>query len=64
MTKRAEVIYQSRGAEERAFARIKKMLANAEISIGIKLVKVAFRLNQKFEEYHTLDIITASKPLV
>ena len=57
MTKQAEVIYQSRGAEERAFAGIKKMLASAEILIGKNFVKVAFRLNQEFGGYLTLDML-------
>ena len=39
ITKRAEVIYQSRIAEERELAGIEKMLASVEVSISEKLVK-------------------------
>ena len=64
MTKRAEVIYQSRGAEEREIAGIEKILALAEVSISEKLVNAIFRLNQKFGEYHTLDMLLDTEQLM
>lgn len=64
MAKRAEVNYQSRGAEERAFAGVEKMLASAGISIGTKLVKDVFRLNQKFGGYLTLDMLLDTEKLM
>ena len=64
ITKRAEVIYQSRIAEERELAGIEKMLTSAEVSISEKLVKAVFRLNQRFGEYHTLDMLADEEQLL
>ena len=64
ITKRAEVIYQSRIAEERELAGIEKMLTSAEVSISEKMVKAVFRLNQRFGEYHTLDMLTNEEQLL
>ena len=64
ITKRAEVIYQSRIAEERELAGIEKMLTSAEVSISEKMVKAVFRLNQRFGEYHTLDMLTDEEQLL
>lgn len=64
MTKWAEVIYQRRGAEERELAGIEKMLASPEISISEKLVKAVFDLNQKFGEYHSLDMLSDTEKLM
>lgn len=64
ITKRAEVIYQSRIAEERELAGIEKMLESAEISRSEMLVKTVFRLNQRFGEYHTLDMLTDEEQLL
>ena len=64
ITKRAEVIYQSRIAEERELAGIEKMLASAEVSISEKLVKAVFLMNQRFGEYHTLDMLTDEEQLL
>ena len=64
ITKRAEVIYQSRIAEERELAGIEKMLTSAEVSISEKMVKALFRLNQRFGEYHTLDMLTDEEQLL
>ncbi|MDO4338085.1 MAG: hypothetical protein Q4C91_08380 [Eubacteriales bacterium] len=61
---RAEVIYQSRGAEKRELAGIEKMLASADVQISEKLVKTVFRLNQKFGEYHTLDMLSDTEQLM
>lgn len=64
ITRRAEVIYQSRGAEERELAGIEKMLVPADVQISEKLVKAVFRLNQKFGEYHTLDMLSDTEQLM
>lgn len=64
ITKRVEVIYQSRIAEERELAGIEKMLTSAEVSISEKMVKAVFRLNQRFGEYHTLDMLTDEEQLL
>lgn len=64
ITKRAEVIYQSRDAEERELAGIEKMLASADTQTCEKLVKAVFRLNQKFGEYHTLDMLSDTEQLM
>ncbi len=64
ITKRAEVIYQSKGAEERELAGIEKMLLSSEVQISEKLVKAVFRLNQKFGEYHTLDMLADEEKLM
>ena len=54
MTKRAEVIYQSRGVEERAFAGVEKMLASAGILIGTKGLGAVFALMKEGVEMQTL----------
>lgn len=64
ITKRAEVIYQSKSAEEREFAGIEKMLVSAGIPVSEKLIKAVFRLNQKFGEYHTLDMLSDAEQLM
>lgn len=64
ITKRAEVIYQSRGAKERELAGIEKMLVSADVQTSEKLVKAVFRLNQKFGEYHTLDMLSDTEQLM
>ncbi len=58
LTKRAEVIYQSRQAEERELLGIEKMLASNGVSENDKLVEAVLRLNQKFGEYHTMEMLT------
>lgn len=64
ITKWAEVIYQSREAEERELAGIEKMLVSADVPISEKLVKAVFCLNQKFGEYHTLDMLSNTEQLM
>ncbi len=64
ITKRAEVIYQSKEAEEREFAGIKKMLVSAEVPISDKLIKAVYCLNQKFGEYHTIDMLSDTEQLM
>lgn len=63
-TKRAEVIYQSMGAEQREQAGIEKMLAAAGIHADEKLIRSVLRLNKKFGRYHTLDLLNDSKTLL
>ena len=64
ITKRAEVIYQSNPAEEREKAGIERMLVTANIPASEKLTKAVFRLNQKFGEYHTLDMLSDTEQLM
>ncbi len=64
VTKRAEVIYQSKVAEERELSGIEKMLVSAEVPISDKLIKAVFRLNQKFGEYHTIDMLSDTEQLM
>ena len=55
ITKRSEVIYQSKAAEERELAGIEKMFASANAVFDEKLVKAVFRMNVKFGKYHTME---------
>lgn len=63
-TKRAEVIYQSRDAEQREQTGIEKMLAAAGIHADEKLIKSVLRLNKKFGVYHTMDMLNDSAALL
>lgn len=40
------------------------MLLSSEVQISEKLVKAVFRLNQKFGEYHTLDMLADEEKLM
>ena len=40
------------------------MLVSADVQISEKLVKAVFRLNQKFGEYHTLDMLSDTEQLM
>lgn len=64
ITKQAEVIYQSNSATEREKTGIKRMLLAAKIPTNEKLIKSVFRLNQKFGEYHTADMLSDSEQLM
>ena len=55
ITKRSEVIYQSKAAEERELAGIEKMFVSANAVPDEKLVKAVFRMNVKFGKYHTME---------
>ena len=57
VSKRAEVIYQNREAENRELSGICKMLESSDITAEDKLVKAIYRLNVKFGCYHTLDML-------
>lgn len=64
ITKRSQVIYQSNTAKEREMAGIEKMLASNEIAANSGLVKAIFRLNERFGEYHTMDMLSNSEQLL
>lgn len=55
ITKRSEVIYQSKAAEERELAGIEKMFVSANVVPDEKLVKAVLRMNVKFGKYHTME---------
>ena len=40
------------------------MLVSADVQTSEKLVKAVFRLNQKFGEYHTLDMLSNTEQLM
>ena len=40
------------------------MLTSAEVSISEKLVKAVFLMNQRFGEYHRLDMLTDEEQLL
>lgn len=58
ITKRSEVIYQSKAAEERELAGIGKMFKASGIKENTKLIKAIFRLNQRFGVYHTIQMLS------
>lgn len=58
ITKRSEVIYQSKAAEERELAGIEKMFKASGIKENTKLIKAIFRLNQRFGVYHTIQMLS------
>lgn len=64
LTKRLEVIYQSRSAEEREMSGIEKMFLAENVQLNDKLKNTIFRLNQRFGEYHTLDMLADFERLV
>ena len=39
------------------------MLVSASVPVNEKLIKAIFRLNQKFGEYHTLDMLSDSEQI-
>lgn len=55
VTKRSEVIYQSKAAKEREQAGIEKMFLSANAVPDEKLVKAVYRMNVKFGKYHTIE---------
>ncbi len=61
---KSETIYQSKEAEERELSGIEKMLAASGVSQNGKLVKAIFRLNQKFGEYHTMEMLADTEQLM
>lgn len=63
-SKEKEVIYMSEQAEFRENTGIEKMLAGAGIEADDKLLKAVLRLNVKFGEYHTLDMLSDTEQLM
>lgn len=63
-TKKKDVIYLSEQAELREKSGIIKMLEAAGIYADEELLKYIFRLNIRFGEYHTLDMLSDEKLLM
>lgn len=63
-TKQAETIYQSEQAALREKAGIEKMLVANKIEPEQKLVRYIMKLNVKFGEYHTLDMLSDGDRLI
>lgn len=64
ITKQAEVIYQSEQASLREKSGIEKMLYAVGIEPKEKLVRYIMKLNVKFGEYHTLDMLSDTEQLM
>ena len=60
----AEVIYQSEQASLREKSGIEKMLYAVGIEPEEKLVRYIMKLNVKFGEYHTLDMLSDTEQLM
>lgn len=63
-TKQAEVVYQSNSAKERELAGIRRMFESVEIFASQDLLEAVLKLNQKFAQYHTLDMLTDTEQLL
>lgn len=63
-SKEKEVIYLSEQAELREKTGIVKMLSGAGIEADEKLLKAILRLNVKFGEYHTIDMLFDTEQLI
>lgn len=63
-SKEKEVVYQSEQAALREKAGIEKMLAANGIEPDQKLVRYIMKLNVKFGEYHTWDMLSDTKQLI
>ena len=64
ISKRTEMIYQSRTAEEREKICIEKMLSVASIELDEKLIKSIQCINKKFGRFHTMDQLCDLEKLV
>ena len=64
LSKEKEVIYLGEQAKLREVSGITKMLAAAGINADEELLKYILRLNLKFGEYHTLDMLSDSEQLM
>ena len=64
ITKQAEVIYQSEQVALREKSGIEKMLYAVGIEPEEKLVRYIMKLNVKFGEYHTLDMLSDTEQLM
>ncbi|MCI8892289.1 MAG: hypothetical protein HFH34_13320 [Eubacterium sp.] len=62
-TEHKEVIYQSMEAQMREKSGIEKMLATADIQADQKLIRLILQLNQKFDIYHTVDMLKDHKAM-
>lgn len=63
-SKEKEVIYLSEQAELREMSGITKMLTGAGMEADSELLKYILRLNVKFGEYHTLDMLSDTEQLI
>lgn len=63
-SKRKEIIYLGEEAQLRESNGIAKMLAEAGIELNEKLLKCILRLNVKFGEYHTIDMLSDTEQLM
>ena len=63
-SKEKEVVYLSEQAELREKSGIIKMLEEAGIDTDGKLLKFILRLNVRFGEYHTLDMLSDTETLM
>lgn len=64
ITRRSEVIYQSKAAEEREMEGIEKMFLSAGVVPDKKLIKAVFRMNLKFGKYHTMELLADAESLL
>lgn len=63
-TKEKETIYISEQTALREETGVKKMFADAGMELNEKLLKYILRLNIKFGEYHTLDMLSDTEQLI
>jgi len=63
-SKEKEVVYLSEQAELREMSGITKMLTGAGMEADSELLKYILRLNVKFGEYHTLDMLSDTEQLM
>lgn len=63
-SKEKAVIYLSEQTELREISGITKMLLEAGVEVDSELLKYILRLNIKFGEYHTLDMLSDTEQLM
>lgn len=64
LTNEKKVLYMSAQTEQREKTGIEKMLAEAGKVVDDKLMKAILRLNIKFGEYHTIDMLSDTEQLI
>ena len=64
LTNEKKVLYMSAQTEQREKTGIEKMLAEAGKVVDDKLMKAILRLNTKFGEYHTIDMLSDTEQLI
>lgn len=64
LTNEKKVLYTSAQTEQREKTGIEKMLAEAGKVVDDKLMKAILRLNTKFGEYHTIDMLSDTEQLI